>query len=101
MEVRELLSKYEFPGQDADRDGSAKLALEGEDSELGVKSIFRLGGGAGQLHSDAEAGDRRAVPDAGGGRVFDSGRGTVVTGRVERGVVKWARRSRLSVCARR
>src|SRR6266568_2729694 len=67
VEVRELLSKYEFPGDKTPIIiGSALKALEGEDSDLGVKSIFKL------------------VED-----VFSiSGRGTVVTGRVERGVVK-------------
>ena len=89
MEVRELLSKYEFPGDKTPIvTGSAKLALEGEDSELGVKSIFRL----------AEALDsyiptpKRAIDGPFLMPVEDvfsiSGRGTVVTGRVERGMVK-------------
>src|SRR4026208_1597453 len=43
IEVRELLSKYEFPGDDTPVViGSALKALEGEDSDLGVKSIFKL-----------------------------------------------------------
>ena len=89
MEVRELLSKYEFPGDKTPIvTGSAKLALEGEDSELGVQSIYRL----------AEALDsyiptpKRAIDGPFLMPVEDvfsiSGRGTVVTGRVERGVVK-------------
>jgi elongation factor Tu len=89
MEVRELLSKYEFPGDATPIViGSAKLALDGEDSELGVQSIYRL----------AEALDsyiptpKRAIDGPFLMPVEDvfsiSGRGTVVTGRVERGIVK-------------
>src|SRR5512139_2260667 len=89
MEVRELLSKYEFPGDKTPIvTGSAKLALEGEDSELGVQSIYRL---AEALDSYIPTPKRlidgpflMPVED-----VFSiSGRGTVVTGRVERGIVK-------------
>src|SRR6185312_13318647 len=89
MEVRELLSKYEFPGDKTPIViGSAKLALEGEDSELGVKSIYKL---ADALDSYIPTPERAIdgpflmpVED-----VFSiSGRGTVVTGRVERGVVR-------------
>ncbi|MEJ2792103.1 elongation factor Tu [Iodobacter sp. LRB] len=89
MEVRELLSKYDFPGDDTPIVvGSARLALEGDQSEYGEPSIYRL----------AEALDsyiplpERAVDGAFLMPVEDvfsiSGRGTVVTGRVERGVVK-------------
>jgi len=89
IEVRELLSKYEFPGDDTPIvTGSALKALEGEDSDLGVKSIMKL----------AEALDsyipepKRAIDGAFLMPIEDvftiSGRGTVVTGRVERGVVK-------------
>ncbi len=89
MEVRELLSKYDFPGDDTPIiTGSALKALEGEDSEIGVKSIYRL----------AEALDtyipepKRAVDGTFLMPIEDvftiSGRGTVVTGRVERGIVK-------------
>jgi elongation factor Tu len=89
LEVRELLSKYEFPGDKTPIvTGSAKEALEGKDSELGVQSIYKL----------AEALDtyiptpKRAVDGPFLMPVEDvfsiSGRGTVVTGRVERGVVK-------------
>jgi len=89
MEVRELLSKYDFPGDDTPIiHGSAKLAVEGDQSELGEPSIFRL----------AEALDtyiptpERAIDGAFIMPVEDvfsiSGRGTVVTGRIERGIVK-------------
>ncbi|MPZ44387.1 MAG: elongation factor Tu [Betaproteobacteria bacterium] len=89
MEVRELLSKYEFPGDDTPIvTGSALKALEGEDTELGIKSIHKL----------AEALDsyipepKRAVDGTFLMPIEDvftiSGRGTVVTGRVERGIVK-------------
>src|SRR3954453_20703750 len=89
MEVRELLSKYEFPGDDLPIiKGSAKLALEGDTGPLGEQSIIAL----------AEALDtyiptpERAVDGAFLLPVEDvfsiSGRGTVVTGRVERGIVK-------------
>ena len=89
MEVRELLSKYDFPGDDTPIvTGSALKALEGEDSELGMKAIHKL----------AEALDtyipepKRAVDGTFLMPIEDvftiSGRGTVVTGRVERGIVK-------------
>ena len=89
MEVRELLTKYDFPGDDTPIvHGSAKLAVEGDQSELGEPSIFRL----------AEALDtyiptpERAIDGAFLMPVEDvfsiSGRGTVVTGRIERGIVK-------------
>jgi elongation factor Tu len=89
LEVRELLSKYEFPGDKTPIViGSAKLALEGDKSELAEGSIFKL----------AEALDsyipqpQRAIDGPFLMPVEDvfsiSGRGTVVTGRVDRGVVK-------------
>jgi elongation factor Tu len=89
IEVRELLSKYQFPGDKTPIViGSAKLALEGDKGEMGEGSIFKL----------AEALDsyipqpQRAVDGPFLMPVEDvfsiSGRGTVVTGRVERGVVK-------------
>ncbi len=89
MEVRELLSKYSFPGDDTPIViGSALKALEGDQSELGEPAIWRL----------AEALDtyipepKRAIDGAFLMPVEDvfsiSGRGTVVTGRVERGIVK-------------
>ena len=89
MEVRELLSKYEFPGDDTPIiQGSALKALEGDASELGAPSIVKL----------VEAMDSYIPTPT---RVIDkpflmpiedvfsiSGRGTVVTGRIERGIVK-------------
>ena len=89
MEVRELLSKYDFPGDDTPIvKGSAKLALEGDQSDIGEPAIFRL---AEALDSYIPTPERAVdgtflmpVED-----VFSiSGRGTVVTGRVERGIVK-------------
>jgi elongation factor Tu len=89
MEVRELLSKYDFPGDDTPIiHGSAKLALEGDEGPLGSQAIMKL----------AEALDtyiptpERAIDGAFLMPVEDvfsiSGRGTVVTGRIERGIVK-------------
>jgi elongation factor Tu len=89
MEVRELLSKYDFPGDDTPIiTGSAKLALEGDEGPLGKPAILKL----------AEALDtyiptpERAVDGTFLMPVEDvfsiSGRGTVVTGRIERGIVK-------------
>jgi elongation factor Tu len=89
IEVRELLSKYQFPGDNTPIViGSAKLALEGDKGDLGEGSIMKL----------AEALDsyipqpKRAIDGPFLMPVEDvfsiSGRGTVVTGRVERGVVK-------------
>ena len=89
MEVRELLSKYQFPGDDTPIVvGSAKMALEGDKSEMGEGSILKL----------AEALDTYIPQPL---RLIDgpflmpvedvfsiSGRGTVVTGRIERGIVK-------------
>ena len=89
MEVRELLSKYEFPGDDIPIiKGSALKALEGDTSDIGEASIFRL---ADALDSYIPTPERTIdkpfllpIED-----VFSiSGRGTVVTGRVERGVIK-------------
>jgi len=89
MEVRELLDSYEFPGDDTPIIvGSALKALEGDSSETGTQSIVKL----------VEALDayipepQRAIDGAFLMPVEDvfsiSGRGTVVTGRVERGIVK-------------
>jgi len=89
MEVRELLSKYEFPGDDLPIvRGSAKLALEGDKGALGEEAIIKL---AEALDSYIPTPERAIdgtflmpVED-----VFSiSGRGTVVTGRVERGIIK-------------
>jgi len=89
MEVRELLSKYEFPGDDTPIViGSALKALEGEDSDQGIGSIIKL---ADALDSYIPE-PKRAVDGPFLMPVEDvfsiSGRGTVVTGRVERGIVK-------------
>ena len=89
LEVRELLSKYEFPGDKTPIViGSAKMALEGDASEMGEGSIMRL---ADALDSYIPE-PKRAVDGPFLMPVEDvfsiSGRGTVVTGRVERGVVK-------------
>ena len=89
MEVRDLLSTYEFPGDDTPIiTGSALKALEGDESEIGTQSVEQL----------VEALDSW-IPEP--ERIIDgaflmpvenvfsiSGRGTVVTGRIERGIVK-------------
>ena len=89
MEVRELLSRYEFPGDDIPIiKGSAKMALEGDTGELGEVAILAL---ADALDSYIPTPERAIdgtflmpVED-----VFSiSGRGTVVPGRVERGIIK-------------
>jgi elongation factor Tu len=89
MEVRELLSKYEFPGDDIPIvKGSAKMALEGDKGELGEGSIMKL---ADALDSYIPT-PKRAIDQPFLLPIEDvfsiSGRGTVVTGRVERGIVK-------------
>ncbi|MDZ7735473.1 MAG: elongation factor Tu [Gammaproteobacteria bacterium] len=89
MEVRELLSSYDFPGDDTPViTGSALKALEGDTSDIGEGAIYKL----------AEAMDAYIpVPDRPVDQPFlmpiedvfsISGRGTVVTGRIERGKVK-------------
>jgi len=89
MEVRDLLNKYEFPGDDTPIImGSALKALEGDQSEIGEPAILKL---AEALDSYIPTPERALdgtflmpVED-----VFSiSGRGTVVTGRIERGIVK-------------
>jgi elongation factor Tu len=89
MEVRELLSKYEFPGDDIPIvKGSAKLALEGDKGDLGEGSIMKLADALDSYIPTPE----RAIDGAFLMPVEDvfsiSGRGTVVTGRIERGIVK-------------
>src|SRR5512142_1665676 len=89
MEVRELLSKYEFPGDKTPIViGSALKALEGDTSELGEPSIFKLAEALDSYIPQPE----RAIDGPFLMPVEDvftiSGRGTVVTGRVERGIVK-------------
>jgi len=89
MEVRDLLNQYDFPGDDTPIiTGSALKALEGDGTEIGVDSIKRL---VAEMDSYIPQPERAIdqpflmpIED-----VFSiSGRGTVVTGRVERGVVK-------------
>jgi elongation factor Tu len=89
MEVRELLSKYDFPGDDTPIIiGSALKALEGDQSDIGEPSILKL---ADALDSYIPE-PKRAIDGPFLMPVEDvfsiSGRGTVVTGRIERGVVK-------------
>src|ERR1700755_846897 len=89
MEVRELLDKYEFPGDTTPIiHGSAKLAMEGDKGALGEEAIMKLADALDSYIPTPE----RAVDGAFLMPVEDvfsiSGRGTVVTGRVERGVVK-------------
>ena len=89
MEVRELLSKYEFPGDDLPIiKGSARMALEGKEGEMGVDAVLRLADALDAYIPTPE----RAVDGAFLMPVEDvfsiSGRGTVVTGRIERGIIK-------------
>ena len=89
MEVRELLSSYDFPGDDTPIvTGSALKALEGEDSEQGIQSVMKLidemDAYIPQPERDTDKPFLLPIED-----VFSiSGRGTVVTGRVERGIIK-------------
>ena len=89
MEVRELLDAYEFPGDDTPVVvGSALKALEGDESEIGSQSIDKLIEALDSWIPEPE----RAIDGAFLMPVEDvfsiSGRGTVATGRVERGIVK-------------
>jgi elongation factor Tu len=89
MEIRELLDSYDFPGDDTPIViGSALKALEGDTSEIGVPSILKLieemDKYIPQPERDIDQAYLMPIED-----VFSiSGRGTVVTGRIERGVVK-------------
>jgi len=89
MEIRELLSDYDFPGDDTPMVmGSALKALEGDTSDIGVPSIKKLldvlDDYIPQPERDIDQSFLLPIED-----VFSiSGRGTVVTGRVERGIVK-------------
>jgi len=89
MEIRELLSKYQFPGDDIPVvKGSALAAVEGRDPEIGEKAIVKLMEEVDRyIPTPARDIDKpflMPVED-----VFSiSGRGTVVTGRIERGIVK-------------
>ncbi|MEI8571469.1 elongation factor Tu [Methylomonas sp. BW4-1] len=89
MEIRELLNQYEFPGDDTPIIvGSALKALEGEQSEIGVQSVVRLVEALDSYIPEPE----RAIDGKFLMPIEDvfsiSGRGTVVTGRVERGIIK-------------
>ena len=89
MEIRELLSKYDFPGDDTPIIvGSALKALEGDQSDIGEASIMKLAEALDSYIPQPE----RAIDGAFIMPVEDvfsiSGRGTVVTGRVERGIIK-------------
>jgi len=89
MEVRELLDKYDFPGDDTPVIiGSALKALEGDESEIGTQAIAKLIDALDTYIPQPE----RAIDGAFLMPVEDvfsiSGRGTVVTGRIEQGVVK-------------
>jgi elongation factor Tu len=89
MEVRDLLSTYEFPGDDTPIIiGSALKALEGDTSEIGAPSVVKLVEALDSWIPEPE----RAIDGAFLMPVEDvfsiSGRGTVVTGRIERGIVK-------------
>ena len=89
MEVRELLSSYQFPGDDIPIiHGSALMALEDKNPELGELAILKLMAAVDEYIPQPERAIDRPflmpIED-----VFSiSGRGTVVTGRVERGIVK-------------
>jgi elongation factor Tu len=89
MEIRELLSSYDFPGDDTPViTGSALKALEGDQSDIGVPSIIKLVEALDSYIPEPE----RAIDGAFLMPVEDvfsiSGRGTVATGRIERGIVK-------------
>jgi elongation factor Tu len=89
MEVRDLLSSYDFPGDDTPIIvGSALKALEGDESDIGTKAIDKLVEALDTYIPEPE----RAIDGAFLMPVEDvfsiSGRGTVVTGRIERGIVK-------------
>jgi len=89
MEVRDLLTQYEFPGDKTPIIiGSALKALEGENSDIGVKAVVKLVEEMDKFipipKRDIEKPFLMPVED-----VFSiSGRGTVVTGRIERGIIK-------------
>jgi elongation factor Tu len=89
MEIRELLTKYDFPGDDIPIiKGSALKAVQGDQSDMGEPSIFRLADALDNYIPEP----KRALDGTFLMPVEDvfsiSGRGTVVTGRIERGIVK-------------
>jgi len=89
MEIRELLTEYEFPGDDTPVIlGSALKALEGDTSDIGIPSIQKLVDALDSYiptpERDTDKSFLMPIED-----VFSiSGRGTVVTGRIDRGIVK-------------
>jgi len=88
MEIRELLDSYDFPGDDTPVvTGSALKALEGDTSDIGIPSIIKLVEAMDSYFPEPE----RAIDGAFLMPIEDvfsiSGRGTVVTGRIERGIV--------------
>ena len=89
MEIRELLNKYEFPGDDTPIIvGSALKSLEGDSTDLGIPSIVKLVESLDSYFPEPVRAIEKPflmpIED-----VFSiSGRGTVVTGRIERGIVK-------------
>ncbi len=89
LEIRELLSKYDFPGDDTTIvRGSALKAVEGDESKIGAPAILELMAAVDKdipsPERDTEKSFLMPVED-----VFSiSGRGTVVTGRIERGIIK-------------
>jgi elongation factor Tu len=89
MEIRDLLSSYDFPGDDTPIiTGSALKAMEGDDSEMGKQSVLKLIDAMDEYIPEPERDTDKPflmpIED-----VFSiSGRGTVVTGRVERGIIK-------------
>jgi elongation factor Tu len=114
MEIRELLSSYDFPGDDIPIVvGSALKALEGDESEIGIPSVLKLVDEMDRYFPEPKRETDKPfllpIED-----VFSiSGRGTVVTGRVERGIIKvgeeieivgtlsrWVKRSRSLVSRR-
>jgi elongation factor Tu len=89
LEVRDLLSMYEFPGDDTPIiTGSALKAFDGDESDIGVPSVVKLVEAMDSFIPQPE----RAIDGAFLMPIEDvfsiSGRGTVVTGRIERGIVK-------------
>src|SRR5690625_1987607 len=89
MEVRELLNEYDFPGDDTPIIiGSALKALEGDTSEIGIPAVQKLVETLDEYIPEPE----RAIDGAFLMPIEDvfsiAGRGTVVTGRVERGIIK-------------
>jgi len=102
MEVRELLNKYGFPGDDTPiirgvgQGGAGKTPTTRRQPNASTTSLRRR-----RVRPDADARDRTAVPDADRRRLRDQAGGTVVTGRIERGKINKGGRSRSSASPRR